>query len=78
MAQVTSLREDVFLGQVDALGPRVVVIHAHDKVAVEDIKLLAAVPVDGATQAPNHGEQEESLKPHCNLLAGHGFFLICS
>lgn len=49
---MTSLREDVVLFEFDTLRRRVLIIHAHDKTAVEDIKLLTTVPSDGPTQSP--------------------------
>lgn len=51
---MTSLREDVVLFEFDTLRPRVLIIHAHDQIAVEDIKLLTTVPSDGPTQSPNN------------------------
>lgn len=53
---VTSLREDVVLFEFDALRPRVFIVHAHDQIAVEDIKLLTAVPSDGPTHSPYDGK----------------------
>lgn len=68
---VTSLREDVVLFEFNTLRPRVLIVHAHDQIAVEEIKLLTTVPSDGPTQSPYNCEQKEALQPHGYLLAGH-------
>lgn len=59
--------------EFDARRPRVVIILALDQRAVEHIKLLSTVPGDGPTEGPNHGEQEQTLQPHGDLLARHWF-----
>lgn len=71
---VTSLREDVVLLEFDILGPWVLIIHAHDQIAVEHIKLLTTVASYGPTQSPYSCKQEQALQPHGYLLAGHILF----
>lgn len=74
---MTSLREDVVLFKFHSLRPRVLIVHAHDQIAVEDIKLFTTVPSDGPTQSPYDREEEQTLQPHGYLLAGH-LCTICS
>lgn len=47
------------------------IVHAHDQIAVKDIKLLTTVPSDGSTQSPYNRKQKQALQPQCYLLAGH-------
>lgn len=68
---MTSLREDVVLFEFDTLRPRVLIVHAHDQIAVEDIKLLTAVPSDSPTHSPYNSKYKQTLQPHGYLLAGH-------
>lgn len=68
---MTSLREDVVLFKCKTLRPRVLLIRPHDKIAVEDVKLLATAPSDGSTQSPYNRKQEQALQPHAYLLARH-------
>jgi len=53
---MTSVGEQVVLGELHGLGVRVLVLRAGDQEAVERVELLAAVAVDGAAHAPHHGE----------------------
>lgn len=71
---MTSLREDVVLLEFDTLRPRVLIIHAHDQIAIEYIKLLTTVTSYGPTQSPYSCKQEQALQPHGYLLAGHVLF----
>lgn len=73
---MTSLWEEVGLFELDTLRSRVLIVHAHDEIAVEDIKLLTAVPCDGTTQSPYNREEEQTLQPHSYLLAGHLCIII--
>ena len=68
---MTSLRKDVVFLELDTLGPWVLIVHAHDQIAVEYIKLLTAVATYSSTQSPYSCKQEQALQPHGYLLAGH-------
>lgn len=78
MNHLTSLWKDIILGELHALGSWVTGDRAHDEVSVERIELLSAVAVDGSTQTPDHGEEEQSLKPQRHLLTGHWFCSVLS
>lgn len=68
---VTSLREEIVLFEFDTLGTRVLIIHAHDQIAIEDIKFFTTVPTNRPAESPNHCKEEQTLQPHGYLLAGH-------
>ena len=53
---MTSLREDVVLFEFNTFRPRVLIIHAHDQIAVEGIKFLTTVASDSPTQSPYNRE----------------------
>lgn len=72
---MTSLREDVVLIEFDTLRPRVLIIHAHDQIAVEDVKLLTTVASYGPTQSPCNCKQEQALQPRGFFLVGENVFL---
>lgn len=70
---LTFLGKEAFVLEFDVSRPRVVIILALDQRAVEHIKLLSTVPGDGPAEGPNHGEQEQTLQPHGDLLVRHRF-----
>ena len=56
-----------YLGEFDGLGFGIVIIQTTDEVAEECVKLLTAIPWDGATNGPYQAEQEQTLEPQGDL-----------
>ena len=63
-------RQHTYFGELDRLGPGVILVGARDKCPEKHIKDLARVASHCPAKAPNKGKEEQTLQPECNLHVG--------
>ena len=57
-----------YLGHLDVVWFRVVLIRATNQQSEKSVKLLATVTVDRSTNRPHHGEDKQALQPASYLF----------